>query len=80
MSLDPKLNSNQSTPQQSHTKAAEHCDAASTSHKEAAKHYAYGDAKQGGMHAQAAQGHTMKANEHSAIAIKNMAHSNSVKK
>ena len=76
MTIDPKSNS--ATPanqQQTHAKAAEHCDAASMAHKEAAKHAESGDAKQAGFHAAVAQGHTLQANEHSEAALKNTANS-----
>ena len=56
--------------QQSHAKAAEHCDAASAAHKEAAKHCASGDAKAAGFHAAVAQGHTSQASDHSDNACK----------
>ena len=81
MTIDPKSNSTtQATPQQTHAKAAEHCDAASMAHKEAAKHCATGDAKQAGYHAAVAQGHALQANEHSETALKNTANSAPVMK
>jgi hypothetical protein len=74
MSIDPKSSTaSQATPQEIHTKAAEHCDAASSAHKEAAKHCASGDVKQAGYHAAVAQGHTVQAHEHSQSACKNAA-------
>jgi len=76
MTIDPKSNNTmQATPQQTHAKAAEHCDAASMAHKEAAKHCATGDTKQAGYHAAVAQGHALQANEHSEAALKNTANS-----
>ncbi len=81
MTIDPKSNSTtQATPQQTHAKAAEHCDAASMAHKEAAKHCATGDTKQAGYHAAVAQGHALQANEHSETALKNTANSAPVMK
>lgn len=74
MTIDPKSsNASQVTPQETHAKAAEHCDAASSAHKEAAKHHESGDIKQAGYHAAVAQGHTLHANEHSEMAIKKTA-------
>jgi hypothetical protein len=81
MSIDPKLDSaNQATAQQNHVKAAEHCDAASKAHKEAAKSSSSGDVKQAGYHAAVAQGHTIQAHEHSESAIKKTANSAPVMK
>jgi hypothetical protein len=81
MTIDPKTNSAMpATPHQTHTKAAEHCDAASVAHKEAAKHSASGDAKQAGFHAAVAQGHILQANEHSEAALKHTANSASATK
>lgn len=74
MTIDPKSsNASQTTPQATHAKAAEHCDAASLAYKEAAKHHESGDVKQAGYHAAVAQGHTLHANEHSEMAIKKTA-------
>lgn len=74
MSIDPKSNATDTTPvHQNHTKAAEHCDAASMAHKEAAKHAQAGDAKHAGYHAAVAHGHTIQANEHSEIACQKTA-------
>ena len=50
-------------------KAAEHSDAASKSHKEAAKHTEAGNAEKAGYHAAVAHGHTLQANAHSNSAI-----------
>lgn len=76
MTLDPKVNvTNPTSPHQNHVKAAEHCDAASAAHKQAAKHAESGDVKQAGYHAAVAQGHTLQANEHSEIACKKTANS-----
>jgi len=81
MTIDPKSNGTiQATPQQTHAKAAEHFDAASMAHKEAAKHSASGDNKQAGYHAAVAQGHALQANEHSEAALKNTANSASTVK
>jgi hypothetical protein len=74
MTIDPKSsNSSHASPQETHTKAAQHCDAASSAHKEAAKHCASGDLKQAGYHAAVAQGHTVQAHEHSEMSCKNTA-------
>lgn len=79
MTFDPKSNAvspvvaNTATQQQNHAKAAEHHDAASVAHKEAAKQATSGDAKSAGYHAAVAQGHTLQANEHSENAIKKTA-------
>ena len=76
MTFDSKSNSTMpATPQQTHVKAAEHCDAASMAHKEAAKYCDSGDIKQAGFHAAVAQGHTLQANEHSEAALKKTANS-----
>ena len=81
MTIDPKSNSAMTiTPHQTHTKAPEHCDAASVAHKEAAKHSASGDAKQAGIHAAVAQGHTLQAHQHSEAALKNSMNSASAAK
>lgn len=81
MSNDSKSsNSDRATPQETHTKAAQHCEAASSAHKEAAKHCASGDMKQAGYHAAVAQGHTSQAYEHSEQACKNAANTSSAKK
>jgi hypothetical protein len=53
---------------QHHLKAAEHCDAASVSHKEAAKHVKNGDLKSANSHCEIARGHIVKANEHCELA------------
>jgi hypothetical protein len=75
MALEQKSPTSSSvTPHQMHTKAAEHCDAAAKAHKEAAKHHESGDSKQAGNHAAVAHGHILHANEHSEMAIKNIAH------
>ena len=75
MALEQKSPASSSTTShQMHTKAAEHCDAASKAHKEAAKQHESGDAKQAGNHAAVAHAHTLHANDHSEMAIKNMTH------
>ena len=52
MALEQKSPASSSTTShQMHTKAAEHCDAASKAHKEAAKQHESGDTKQAGNHA-----------------------------
>lgn len=63
MTIDPKTGT--TTAHQNHIKAAQHCDAASMAHKEAAKHNEAGDAKHAGYHAAVAHGHTVQAAEHS---------------
>jgi hypothetical protein len=74
MTLDQKSNNiGTATAQQNHAKAAEHFDAASKAHKEAAKHSEAGDQKQAGYYAAVAQGHTVQANEHNEIACKKIA-------
>lgn len=74
MTLDPKSNSTiPVTAQQHHMKAAEHCAAATLSHKEAAKHSEAGDAKHAGYHAAVAHGHTTQAKDHSEMACKKAA-------
>ncbi|WP_108645317.1 hypothetical protein [Polynucleobacter rarus] len=75
MALEQKSPASSSTTShQMHTKAAEHCDAASKAHKEAAKQHESGDAKQAGNHAAVAHAHTLQANDQSEMVIKNMAH------
>jgi len=58
---------NASTPvvdiHQQHLKAAEHCDAAAVSHKEAAKHIKSGDMTTANVHSELAHGHISKAHE-----------------
>jgi hypothetical protein len=66
--------------QHSHLKAAEHNDAASMAHKEAAKHVDAGDAKQAGLHAAVAHGHTIQAHEHGKTALSTIANAASAKK
>ena len=74
MTTDTKTHAaDTATAHQNHVKAAEHCDAASTAHKEAAKHVEAGDAKNAGYHAAVAQGHTIHAQEHSEAACKKTA-------
>ena len=53
---------------------AEHCDAASKAHKEAAKQHESDDAKQAGNNAALAHAHTLHTNDQSEMVIKNMAH------
>lgn len=53
---------------QQHLKAAEHCDAASVSHKEAAKHLKSGDMTNAKVHSEVAHEHITKAHEISQLA------------
>lgn len=66
---------------QQHLKAAEHCDAASASHKEAAKHVKSGDMTSAKAHSEKAHEHITKAHEISQLAsgAKAMNSSNGVK-
>ena len=75
MALEQKsLASSSTTSYQMHTKDAEHCDAASKAHKEAAKQHESGDAKQASNNAALAHAHTLHTNDQSEMVIKNMAH------
>ena len=62
--------SKDTTPNQHHTKAADHYDQASKHHKEAAKHFEAGDHEKAGYHAHLAHGHSTQGNEQACEASK----------